>query len=146
MLNLANSGTLVLVSSGVLNCILHIPLYIISRTALYNTPAYGIANGFSKSIIFFMYAIVFRFGAYLVTQPTDSIAYVEFFDVFRVFIAIVFGGAAIGQASAFAPNLAKAKLSANRIFFMLDRVPLIDNYSEEGSKPVSLLKQQQSIC
>ena len=107
------------------------------RSAVLNTPAYGIANGFSKSIIFFLYAVVFRFGAYLVTRPTDHIAYVEFFDVFRVFIAIVFGGAAIGQASAFAPNLTKAKLSANRIFFMLDRKPLIDNYSEEGEQPVS---------
>ena len=73
----------------------------------------------------------------MVTQPTDHIAYIPFFDMFRVFIAIVFGGAAIGQASAFAPNFAKAKLSANRIFFMLDRKPLIDNYSEDGDKPVS---------
>lgn len=80
---------------------------------------------------------MFRFGAFLVTLPTDNVGYVEFFDMFRVFIAIVFGGAAIGQASAFAPNLAKAKLSANRIFFMLDREPAIDNYSEEGTKPVS---------
>ena len=85
-----------------------------------------------------MYAAVFRFGALLVTRPTDDIAYVEFFDIFRVFIAIVFGGAAIAQAGAFAPNYAMAKLSANRIFFLLDRKPLIDNYSEEGSKPVSL--------
>ena len=87
--------------------------------------------------MFFLYAVVFRFGAFLVTLPTDDPGYVEFFDMFRVFIAIVFGGAAIGQASAFAPNLAKAKLSANRIFFMLDRQPVIDNYSKEGLEPVS---------
>lgn len=93
----------------------------------------------SKSTIFFLYAAVFRFGAFLVIQPTDNIAHVPFFNVFRVFIAIVFGGAAIGQASAFAPNLAKAKLSANRIFFTLDRQPKIDNYSEEGERPVSVV-------
>lgn len=86
-----------------------------------------------------LYAIVFRFGAYLVIQPTDSFVYVPFFDVFRVFLAIVFGGAAIGQATAFAPNLAKAKLSANRIFFTLDRQPLIDNYSDDGEQPVSVV-------
>ena len=108
------------------------------RTAINNTYAYSVAFGFSRSLIFFLYAIVFRFGAYLVTQPTDHIAYVPFFDVFRVFIAIVFGGAAIGQASAFAPDLTKAKLSANRIFFMLDRKPLIDNYSTEGEEKVTI--------
>ena len=70
-------------------------------------------------------------------QDTNHFAYVPFFDVFRVFIAIVFGGAAIAQASAFAPDFTKAKLSANRIFFMLDRQPLIDNYSEDGETLVS---------
>ena len=99
---------------------------------------YAISYGISKSTVFYLYAIVFRFGALLVTQPTDHFAYVPFFDVFRVFIAIVFGGAAIGQASAFAPDFTKAKLSANRIFFMLDRKPLINNYSDEGERSVSL--------
>ena len=71
------------------------------------------------------------------TQPTDHITYVPFLDVFRVFMAIVFCAAAIGQAGSFAPDLAKARLSGNRIFFMLDRVPLIDNYSPDGNKLVS---------
>ena len=108
------------------------------RSSRNNLLVYAISYGISKSTIFYLYAIVFRFGALLVTQPTDHFAYVPFFDVFRVFIAIVFGGAAIGQASAFAPDFTKAKLSANRIFFMLDRKPLIDNYSDEGETPVSL--------
>ena len=108
------------------------------RTSVYNTPVYGIAYGFSKSIIFFLYAIVFRFGAFMVTRPTDDIAYAEFFNVFRVFLAIVYGGLAIGQATAFIPNLTRAKLSANRIFFMLDRKPVIDTYSDEGIEPVSV--------
>ena len=74
------------------------------------------------------------------TQPPDHSAYVPFFDIFRVFIAIRFGGNAIAQVSAFAPDFAKARLSGNRIFFMLDRVPLIDNYSPDGEKLVSSQK------
>ena len=97
---------------------------------------YGLAHAFSQSMIFFMYAAVFRFGALLVTLPTDNVAYVDFYDVFRVFIAIVFGGAAVAQAGTFAPNYAQARLSANRIFFLLDRKPKIDNYSIEGGTPV----------
>ena len=84
-----------------------------------------------------MYATVFRFGAYQVTRDTDHVAYAEFQDVFRVFTALIFGAMMAGQAGAFAPNYAKAKISANRIFSLLDREPLIDNYSEKGEKPVS---------
>ena len=80
---------------------------------------------------------MFRFGAFLVDLPDDHFLHLEFFDVFRVFMAIVFGAFSVGQASAFAPNYAKAKTSAKRIFFLLDRVPLIDNYSKEGEKLVS---------
>ena len=99
-------------------------------------PVLGLAYGFSQSFFYLMYAIIFRFGAFLVIQDPDSILFVPFQDVFRVFIAIIFGALSVGQASAFAPNYAKAKLSANRIFFMLDRQPEVDNYSEDGEKLV----------
>ena len=100
-------------------------------------PIYGLTYAFSQATIFLMYAVVFRFGAFLVTQDPSSILYVSYFDVFRVFMAIIFGAFSIGQASAFAPNYTKAKISANRIFAMIDREPEIDNYSEEGQKLVS---------
>ena len=99
----------------------------------------GFSYGFSQASILLMYCIVFRFGAFLVNQDRDSYLYVDFFDVFRVFMAVVFGALSIGQASAFAPNYAKAKISANRIFAILDREPVIDNYSTEGEKLVSWL-------
>ena len=54
---------------------------------------------------------------------------------FRVFSAIVFGAMALGQASAFAPDAAKAQLSASVIFNLLDQTPKIDAESEEGEKP-----------
>ncbi len=87
-----------------------------------------------------LYAVIFRFGAYQVIQDDDHIAYTEFKDVFVAFTALVFGAIAVGEAGAFAPNYAKARLSASRIFFLLDREPLIDGYSKEGSKPVSALE------
>ena len=47
---------------------------------------------------------------------------------------------AAGQAGAFAPNYAKARLSANRIFALLNRLPATSVYfSEEGAKPVCSL-------
>jgi ABC-type multidrug transport system fused ATPase/permease subunit len=103
--------------------------------------SYGITYSLSQAIIYIMYAVVFRFGAFLVIQDPNSILFVEFQDVFRVFMAVIFGALSVGQASSFAPNYAKAKLSANRIFAILDRKPVIDNYSEEGEKPVSSVKR-----
>ena len=54
-----------------------------------------------------------------------------------VFSAIVFGGMALGEASSFAPDATKAGISAGHIFDLLDRVPEIDSYSDEGEQPVS---------
>ena len=47
--------------------------------------------------------------------------------------------------SAFAPNYAKAKQSANRIFALLDREPVVDGYSEDGLKPVSTIVYRNNI-
>ena len=69
-------------------------------------------------------------------QDSSSILFIDFKDVFIVFTAVVFGSLFAGQAGAFAPDYAKAKQSADRIFSILNREPEIDGYSEEGYKPV----------
>ena len=82
-------------------------------------------------------AATFGFGAYQVMQEPGHIAHDDFTDIFVALMAIVFGTFDIGQSTSFAPNYAKAKLSANRIYALLDREPDIDGYSEDGLKPVS---------
>ena len=56
----------------------------------------------------------------------------------RVLTAILLGALAIGQNSSFAPDYAEAKMSASRMLALLDKVPTIDAYSDEGHKPVSM--------
>ena len=56
--------------------------------------------------------------------------------LYRAFFGILFGIVSVSQGSAFAPNYAKARLSAKRIFALVDLVPTIDSFSEEGDKPV----------
>ena len=53
-----------------------------------------------------------------------------------MFFALLFGILAASQGTILAPNYAKAKLSAKRIFALVDLVPAIDSFSEEGDKPV----------
>ena len=110
------------------------PLYP-RRSVFINPVIYGFTYAFSQATLYLMYAIVFRFGAFQIVSD-DPIIHEDFNDVFRTFIALVFGAFSIGQASAFAPNYVKAKLSSNRIFALLDREPVIDNYDESGQKLV----------
>ena len=98
----------------------------------------GLAYGISQGRIYFGYVIAFRFGAFLVPLDEGHILHVEFQDVFRVLFALVFGALAVEQASTFAPNYTKAKLSTYRIFSLLDRKPIIDNYSTDGKELVRL--------
>ena len=110
-----------------------------TRRSQLNTLIYGLAYATSQSAVVLMYPIILRFGAFQVLLDPSNIAYIVFGDVFRVIFAVMFGGVGAGQAGAFAPNYTKARLSANRIFFLLDRKPVIDGYSEEGTKLVNFL-------
>uniref|UniRef100_A0AAY4AHF9 ATP-binding cassette, sub-family B (MDR/TAP), member 4 n=1 Tax=Denticeps clupeoides TaxID=299321 RepID=A0AAY4AHF9_9TELE len=54
---------------------------------------------------------------------------------YRVISAVLYGAMAVGEANTFTPNYAKAKISASHISMLINRVPAIDNGSEEGEKP-----------
>ena len=55
----------------------------IHKHSLSQPPLAGILYGFSQGIYLFGYAIVFRYGAFQVLQPTNSILFAPFYDIFR---------------------------------------------------------------
>lgn len=85
---------------------------------------------------------IFEVGKYIYHLHTSSpererghwwwLHYLPFFC--RVISAIVTSGTALGRASSYTPDYAKAKISAARFFQLLDRLPEISVYSEKGEK------------
>ncbi|XP_064410147.1 ATP-dependent translocase ABCB1-like [Latimeria chalumnae] len=99
------------------------------RMSLKKAPLYGFTYAMGQCIKFFVNAAVFRFGAWLIAHCLTN-----FENVFLVFAAITFSAMTIGQSTSVAPDYGKAKISAQRIFQLLDRKPVIGSYSEEGEK------------
>ncbi|XP_077436057.1 bile salt export pump [Vanacampus margaritifer] len=90
---------------------------------------YGLFFGLSQCVIFMAYAASFRYGGYLVNA--EGLNYVI---VFRVISAVVISGTALGRASSFTPDYAKAKTAAAHFFKLLDRTPKISMSSTDGEK------------
>ncbi|XP_023261349.1 bile salt export pump-like [Seriola lalandi dorsalis] len=90
---------------------------------------YGLCFGFAQCVIFMAYAASFRYGGYLVSSEG-----LQYMFVFRVISAVVISGTALGKASSFTPDYAKAKTAAAQFFKLLDRVPKISIGHKDGEK------------
>ncbi|XP_018348574.1 PREDICTED: multidrug resistance protein homolog 49-like isoform X2 [Trachymyrmex septentrionalis] len=80
----------------------------------------GLVYSCGQTIPMFSYAISLYYGGYLVAR--EDLSYEK---VIKISEALIFGSWMLGQALAFAPNFNTAKISAGKIFKLLDRVPEI---------------------
>ncbi|XP_058038723.1 ATP-binding cassette sub-family B member 5 [Ahaetulla prasina] len=104
-------------------------LYKPHKDTLKKAPINGFSYAIGQSFNFFINAAVFRFGAWLIAH-----CFINFEQLFIVFSSVFFAAMNAGQANSLAPDFSKSKVSAQRIFHLLDRKPVIDSYSEEGDK------------
>ncbi|KAJ7322390.1 hypothetical protein JRQ81_018677, partial [Phrynocephalus forsythii] len=81
------------------------------RDALKKAPISGFSYAIAQSANFFINAAVFRFGAWLIAH-----CYMNFEQLFIVFSSVIFSAMNVGQSNSLAPDYAKSKVSAQRIF------------------------------
>ncbi|KAK0214486.1 P-loop containing nucleoside triphosphate hydrolase protein [Armillaria fumosa] len=96
-----------------------------NRTAIWSNMLYA----FSQGTIFFCIALVFWYGAVLVSRRQFST-----FDFFVGLMATMFGAIQAGNVFSFVPDVSSAKGAGNDIIQLLDSMPEIDAESTEGKK------------
>ncbi|XP_044151480.1 ATP-dependent translocase ABCB1-like [Bufo gargarizans] len=97
------------------------------RNALWKAPIHGLGYGIDEVLIFFLTAALFSFGAWLI-----GLCYIQTQNVYRIFFVIMFAVSKLARQDSLTLNFGRAKLSAERIFQLLDRTPAIDIVSEQG--------------
>ncbi|KAL5234824.1 hypothetical protein ACI65C_002234 [Semiaphis heraclei] len=91
---------------------------------------FAIMYAVSQAVIYGMYSVSFRYGSYLVETGDMSAT-----DIYKVFFALVFCAASVGQTSAYLQDYSRAKISASLIFQLIRRKSEIDPQDPTGSKP-----------
>ncbi|XP_016663132.1 multidrug resistance protein 1A isoform X2 [Acyrthosiphon pisum] len=100
------------------------------KTAKKQAFSFAIMYAVSQAVIYGMYSVSFRYGAFLVEIGDMSAT-----DIYRVFFALAFCAASVGQTSAYLQDYSRAKIAASLIFKLIRRKSEIDPLSNTGSKP-----------
>ncbi|KAF9019020.1 P-loop containing nucleoside triphosphate hydrolase protein [Hymenopellis radicata] len=111
------------------------PLRQSNKTALWSNMLFA----FSQSVVFYVIALVFWYGARLVSFREYST-----FQFFVGLMSTTFGAIQAGNVFSFVPDISSAKGAGSDIIKLLDSVPDIDSESPEG-KMVDVSKAQGHI-
>lgn len=93
--------------------------------------SFAIIYAVSQAVIYVMYSVSFRYGAYLVEIGDMSAT-----NIYRVFFALAFCAASVGQTLACLQDYSRAKNAASLIFQLIRIKSEIDPLSNTGSKPI----------
>jgi len=91
----------------------------------------SIGTGFSNAVAFFAYIIGFYVGAIFIKNGE-----LEFQNMFRVLMAIIFTAMAVGRASSIAPDYDKAAEAFGHVLEIIDRPSKINASDPKGIKDV----------
>ncbi|KAF0561083.1 P-loop containing nucleoside triphosphate hydrolase protein [Gigaspora margarita] len=95
------------------------------KNAFLASPTFAFAN----SISFLVNALAFWYGSKLFMDNEYNLQ-----KMFTIYAAIIMGSASVGRAFAHAPDIAKARSASTTIISLLERIPIIDTWSQSGVK------------
>ncbi|CAH2055805.1 unnamed protein product, partial [Iphiclides podalirius] len=97
----------------------------------------GMGSGFMWLIIYMTYALSFWYGVGLILDGRHEVVPVYTPAVLMIiFFSVLQGAQNVGLTSPHIEAMASARASAAVIFKVIDRKPVIDSLSTEGSKPI----------
>ncbi|KAF4664789.1 (ABC) transporter [Perkinsus chesapeaki] len=99
-----------------------------SNTSFASASVRGLTFGASNCIIFLAYAIGFYYGGHLIAYEG-----LDFTKMLQSLMSIMFAAMAVGQAMAFLPDVAEAKVSAHDVFEILDTQSKINAMHPDGT-------------
>ena len=83
--------------------------------------------------MFYSFVVAYILGAYLIEKNLFGLTFEKLIFVFD---CVIFGAQAVGQASSFTPDYAKAKVSAAKLMELFERKPVIDNFTSQCDKKI----------
>ncbi|KPJ18849.1 Multidrug resistance protein-like 49 [Papilio machaon] len=96
----------------------------------------GMGSGFMWLIIYMTYALSFWYGVGLILESRhEEIPIYTPAVLMIIFFSVLQGAQNVGLTSPHIEAMASARASASAIFRVIDRKPVIDSLSTEGSKP-----------
>jgi ATP-binding cassette subfamily B (MDR/TAP) protein 1 len=95
----------------------------------------GVLVGIGQFLMFAIYGLIFYAGGRFVDDKLMT-----FKDMMTVMMAIMMAAMTMGQTSAFAPDAAKGRVAASRLFKIIDAPSTIDPLTDAGDKPASPAK------
>ncbi|EER04130.1 Multidrug resistance protein, putative [Perkinsus marinus ATCC 50983] len=99
-----------------------------SNTSFSAASVRGLTFGASNCIIFLAYAIGFYYGGHLMVY--EGLSYTH---MLQALMGIMFAAMAVGQAMAFLPDVAEAKVAAHDVFEILDTESKINAVTPDGT-------------
>jgi len=93
----------------------------------------GLGFGFAEASQFLIWALAFWYGSNLAADGEC-----DFAGMMKAISAVLFSAIMLGQMSSLMPDFGKAKAAAASIYAILDRVPVVDSFSSEGTRLDSL--------
>lgn len=91
----------------------------------------GAGYGIGQFFVYCMYSLSFWYGGKLIVSGIASPN-----EILSVFLPIFMAAFGAGQAQMYFPDVARGRAAATRVFSIVDRVPIIDNLSDDGLAPL----------